>query len=150
MNSINETVNKRRGRPALGNVLFAKRVSPAMAKELEDLVKKERGPRFMGEALAQSGAAYSKALGDKVKDIMTGDLKQTMEMAAIKTQLVKMTADYQFEYDRAEGLQLKLDLAGQDYDMAMSQTAEEKTKYWRDRAFRCESANKRNEFDQSQ
>lgn len=152
MNSINETVNKRRGRPALGNVLFARRVSPAVAERLRAIVDVEGGPRpanitFSGGLIVEAGEP---SLREAVKEVMTNDLKMAMELAAIKKQLEAMTTSYVDECEKVAALSLRLDHLNREMDDCLGMTEEDKTRYWRDRAFRAEAAIKARggEYDQ--
>lgn len=148
-----ETVNKKRGRPALGNVLFAKRVSPAKAAELAAICKEDRKvAKDMADGLRIGGGAYTEALKGAILPAMVADAKLALELAETRKNLIAMTDSYNEEYNLRKKLELDLEGANQDFEMAMAKTEEEKTRYWRDRAFRAEAAIKAKggEYDQTQ
>jgi len=121
---------KKRGRPALGNVLFAKRVSPAMAEVLRSIA--EGGPRTLE---VPSGPVEKKVL---------------IEDDKLRKDLENMTKAYTDAYNKCEELSLQLVAANRDMEDCLAMAEEEKTKYWRNRCLTVEAAikAKSNEFNQ--
>ena len=88
---------------------------------------------------------------DKAKEMMASDVRGVLvDDGKLRKQLDAMTKDYQFYYDRCEELELKVVAANQEAEAIAAWTEDEKMKYWRDRAMRCEAAlkSKGGEFNQ--
>jgi hypothetical protein len=123
-------IAKRRGRPATGRAKDG--------KLFIRLPKEQEGPvRAMVEEYLRGGR-------DSVPAVVVAMVEQpkagVVEDGKLRKQLEAMTKDYQFYYDRCEELELKVVAANQESEGVAAWTEDEKTKYWRDRAMRCEAA----------
>ena len=146
-----ETVNKKRGRPALGNVLFAKRVSPETAAELEEIA----GLRKKGVPRSEAPLGFkikppTLAPLDEAKVMMVADVKQTMELNEIKKQLEAMTASYDGEFKLRGKLELDLEAANQELENWFMKDESSKVRWLAAQWNLCKQAGGRNEFDQTQ
>ena len=121
---------KRRGRPATGRAKDG--------KLFIRLPKEQEGPvKAMVEEYLRGGRdsvpAVVKVMAEQANPVVVEDGK-------LRKQLEAMTKDYQFYYDRCEELELKVVAANQEAEAIAAWTEDEKMKYWRDRAMRCEAA----------
>lgn len=96
---------KKRGRPKLGNVLFARRVSPELVVRLEGLVEEARAGKIAPSeetkaawtrTLYQAGAEEVEGLRKQVKELTT----QNYALAGTEERLTKEVADLTAKLDR--------------------------------------------------
>lgn len=144
-----EAVSKKRGRPALGNVLFAKRVSPDEANALDCCLSTYR---IRAKNVKEGREPYDSGVKpiEMAKAVMVADVKQTLELENTKKQLAEMTASYMQELQAKESLHHSFDNAKDYFDKMMASSDDTKTAYWRGRAFtaKAQLKGKTNEFDQ--
>lgn len=117
-----------------------------------DLIKPIGVGANRGYVLEEVAKAAETGMREGVKEVMTADLGREIELVRVKALLEAMTADYQAEYEKSERLGRELVAADQELDTCMGMAEDQKTRYWRDRAFRAEAAikAKSSEYDQSQ
>lgn len=162
------------GRPALGKVVYKRRVYPEWVERLDAFISTNGAVRDVGygkapteatnglESKGMGGygpvvdAAYKK-ISDDLKDKCVAVLKPDVELAllkrevdVLKNQLSQMTKSYEGEFNRAENLVIDLGNAKDELEQVAGWTEDEKTRYWRGRALQAELTlkGKTNEFDQ--
>lgn len=137
---------------AVKKVVYYRRVTPEWIERLDEYLASLGGPRTQPGVIVEVCKAAETGMREGVKEVMKADLGMAMELAAIKKQLEAMTTSYVDECEKVAALSLRLDHLNREMDDCLGMTEEDKTRYWRDRAFRAESTikAKSGEYDQTQ